>query len=207
MSGVFKMLGKSRLAEATILAPPKTSSERESSGFPLARGQGWAILNFAHGYEASGHPRYLDAARRAADWYVEHAPPGCVPRYDYDDPERESLPFDSCAASIATANLLRLARWLPERANLYRWVARETLKALIFNFLTPGGILLHGTWGRMRHVESGKPRLGRFPQEDVMPYGNYWIAECLFRELSDDWSVLALNGNDSSLHLERAQAS
>jgi unsaturated chondroitin disaccharide hydrolase len=27
-----------------------------------------------------------------------------------------------------------------------------------------------------------------------MPYGNYWIAECLFRELSDDWSVLSLNG-------------
>jgi unsaturated chondroitin disaccharide hydrolase len=160
-----------------------------------ARGQGWAILNFAHGYEASGNPRYLDAARRAADWYVEHTPPGWVPHYDYDDPERESLPFDSCAAGIATANLLRLARWLPERADRYRWIARETLKALISNFLTPGGVLLHGTWGRMRHVESGKPRLGRFPQEDVMPYGNYWIAECLFRELSDDWSVLALNEN------------
>jgi len=22
-----------------------------------------------------------------------------------------------------------------------------------------------------------------------MPYGNYWIAECLYREMSDDWSV------------------
>ena len=54
--------------------------------------------------------------------------------------------------------------------------------------------MLHGTWGRMRHVEAGKPRLGRFPQEDVMPYGNYWIAECLYRELSTDWSVLALDG-------------
>ena len=27
-----------------------------------------------------------------------------------------------------------------------------------------------------------------------MPYGNYWIAECLYREMSDDWSVLSLNG-------------
>ena len=50
-------------------------------------------------------------------------------------------------------------------------------------------------WGRMRHVEPGKPRLGRFPQEDVMPYGKYWIAECLFRELSPNWSVLALDGS------------
>ncbi|WP_428679352.1 hypothetical protein [Reyranella sp.] len=158
-----------------------------------ARGQGWAMLDFAHGYEASGKPAYLDAARRAADWYVANVPPEWVPRYDFQDPERESLPYCSCTAAIATAQLMRLACWLPDRADRYRHVARETMKALIANFLSPGGVLLHGSWGRMRHIEPGHPRLGRFPQEDVMPYGNYWIAECLFRELSEDWSILALN--------------
>jgi unsaturated chondroitin disaccharide hydrolase len=158
-----------------------------------ARGQAWAMLGFAHAYEASGTSRYLDAARLAADWYVAHAPQGWVPRYDYDDPDRATLPYDSCAACIATAVLMRLARWLPERADRYQTVARETLRALVADFLTVGGVVLHGSWGRMRHVEPGKPRLGRFPQEDVMPYGNYWIAECLFRALSDDWSVLSLN--------------
>jgi unsaturated chondroitin disaccharide hydrolase len=157
-----------------------------------ARGQSWAMLGYAHGYEASGRQVYLDAARRAADWYVDHVPPGWVPRYDYHDPDRDSLPYCSCTAAIATAQLMRLARWLPDRAERYRHVARETLKALLANFLTPGGVLLHGSWGRMRHIEAGKPRLGRFPQEDVMPYGNYWIAECLFRATTDDWSVLAL---------------
>lgn len=160
-----------------------------------ARGQAWAMLGYTHGYEASGRPHYLDAARRAADWYVDHAPPGFVPRYDYDDPDRETLPYDSCAACIATAQLLRLARFLPDRAERYRRVARETLAALLADFLTPGGVVLHGSWGRMRHVEPGKPRLGRFPQEDVMPYGNYWIAECLYRAMTDDWSVLALTDN------------
>jgi unsaturated chondroitin disaccharide hydrolase len=160
-----------------------------------ARGQAWAMLGFAHAYEASGKSRYLNAAQSAADWYVAHAPQGWVPRYDYDDPDRATLPYDSCAACIATAVLMRLARWLPDRAERYRTVARETLKVLVTNFLTVGGVVLHGSWGRMRHVETGKPRLGRFPQEDVMPYGNYWIAECLFRALSDDWSVLSLNSN------------
>jgi unsaturated chondroitin disaccharide hydrolase len=160
-----------------------------------ARGQGWAMLGYAHGYEASGNPAYLDAARRAADWYVEHVPPGWVPRYDFHDPDRESLPYCSCTAAIATAQLMRLAQWLPDRAERYRTVAHETLRALLANFLTPGGVVLHGSWGRMRHIEPGKPRLGRFPQEDVMPYGNYWIAECLYRELSTDWSVLALSEN------------
>ena len=159
-----------------------------------ARGQAWAMLGYAHAYEASGEPRYLGAARSAADWYVDHVPEGWIPRYDYNDPDREKLPYDSCAACIATAVLMRLARWLPERAEIYRKVARETLKAIVSDFLTTGGVVLHGTWGRMRHIEAGKPRLGRFPQEDIMPYGNYWIAECLFRATSDDWSVLSLNG-------------
>jgi unsaturated chondroitin disaccharide hydrolase len=159
-----------------------------------ARGQGWAMLGFAHAYEASRAARYLDAARRAADWYIAHVPEGWVPRYDYNDPDRATLPYDSCAACIATAVLLRLARWLPDRAERYRSVARTTLQVLIADFLTPGGVVLHGSWGRMRHVEPGKPRLGRFPQEDIMPYGNYWIAECLYREMSADWSVLSLAG-------------
>lgn len=166
-----------------------------NNGSVWARGQAWAMLGFAHAYEAGGERRYLDAARRAADWYVDNAPPGWVPRYDYNDPDRETLPYDSCAACIATANLMRLARWLPDRAERYRTVARQTLDALIANFLSVGGVVLHGSWGRMRHIEAGKPRLGRFPQEDIMPYGNYWIAECLFRELSDDWSALSLNAN------------
>jgi unsaturated chondroitin disaccharide hydrolase len=170
-----------------------------SDGSIWARGQAWAMLGFAHAYEAGGEPRYLDAARSAADWYVDHAPPGWVPRYDYDDPDRAMLPYDSCAACIATAVLMRLARWLPERADAYRRVARATLQALIGDFLTVGGVVLHGSWGRMRHLEPGKPRLGRFPQEDVMPYGNYWIAECVYRALSDDWSVLSLNGSEGLL--------
>lgn len=157
-----------------------------------ARGQAWAMLDFAHGYEASGNPVYLDAATRAADWYVDNAPPGFVPRYDYHDPERETQPYDSCAACIAVAQLLRLARWLPDRAERYETLARRTIDALMTNFLTDGGVVLHASWGRMRHAEQGKPKLGRFPQEDVMPYGNYWIAECLYRELNEDWSVLSL---------------
>jgi len=161
-----------------------------------ARGQAWAMLDFTHAYEASRKQEYLDAARSAADWYIANAPQGWVPRYDYHDPDREDLPYDSCAASIATAVLLRLAKWLPaDRAERYRSVARQTLTVLLSNFLTPGGVVLHGSWGRMRHIEKGHPRLGRFPQEDIMPYGNYWISECLYRELVDDWTALSIGMN------------
>lgn len=59
----------------------------------MAREQGWAMLGFAHAYEASGQQNYLDAARRAADWYVENAPEGWVPHYDYSDPVRRRRPW------------------------------------------------------------------------------------------------------------------
>ena len=103
----------------------------------------------------AGTGHYLNAARTAADWYVAHAPQSWVPRYDYNDPDRETLPYDSCAACIATAVLLRLARWLPDRAERYRDVARETSRR---SFPTPdvGGVVLHGSWGRMRHIEAGQ---------------------------------------------------
>src|SRR5882762_11686 len=100
-----------------------------SNSSTWARGQAWAMLGFAHAYEASRKSRYLNAARLAADWYVDHVPRDWVPRYDYNDPDRETLPYDSCAACIATAVLIRLAQWLPDRAERYQGVARETLKA------------------------------------------------------------------------------
>jgi hypothetical protein len=44
-----------------------------------------------------------------------------------------------------------------------------------------------------RNGDPGIPgRRLRFPQEDVMPYGNYFTTELLYRELTDDWSAFAL---------------
>ncbi len=60
---------------------------------------------------------------------------------------------------------MRLARWLPDRAERYRSVARETLKALLSNFLTPGGVVLHGSWGRMRHIEPASRASAAFPRK------------------------------------------
>lgn len=162
-----------------------------------ARAQGWGIHNCTNAWEATRDPAFLDAATRMIDWYLAHVPEDRVPFYDFQDPDIPNVPRDSCTATLVTNAMIRLARWRPELASRYRPAIEATLTELLSSYLTAGGILLHGSWGRKRAKEiPGKPgailKLGRYPQEDIMPYGNYWIAECVFRERAADWSVLSL---------------
>jgi unsaturated chondroitin disaccharide hydrolase len=62
----------------------------------------------------------------------------------------------------------RLARWPPDRAERYRSVG-QTLTALLSNFPTPGGGVLHGSWGRMRHMEKDNPLSTGSPRKTPCP--------------------------------------
>ena len=155
-----------------------------------SRGQSWAMHNFTSAYEATGRADYREAAVRTCNWWVAHTPKDYVPHYDFDDPERGSKPKDSCAAAIATLALIRLSRAIPELAATYRPVIEGTIRELDRNYLTVGGLLLHGSWGNAAG-RWGRPL--RFPQEDIMPYANYYFVEALFRCLTEDWRFLRLN--------------
>lgn len=161
-----------------------------------ARGQAWAIHGHVNAYEASGEDRFLDVARRAGRWFVEHLPEDHVPFYDGGDPDVPHVPRDSCAAAIACCALMRLARLDPTSAAWADPAADAILDALLHDHLSPGGVLLHSSWGRLPDDKAGAG-FSRFPQEDVMPYGNYWIVEALWRRLHEDWSLLALDRRSS----------
>src|SRR5207302_166516 len=51
-----------------------------------ARGLAWALYGFTAVYRLSGEPEFLDTARRCADYFIQHAPPGLVPLWDFDVP-------------------------------------------------------------------------------------------------------------------------
>ncbi len=154
-----------------------------------ARGQSWGMHNYTAAYESTGQQRFLDAAIRASDWWVKNVPSEWVPPYDFTDPARASLPKDSCAAAIAANSLIRLAEIRPELASRYRPVAEGTMIELAKNYLSEGGILLHGSIG---NVKSQGTMGARFPQEDVIPFGNYYFVEALCRELSPGCNLLKL---------------
>ncbi|MCG3770837.1 MAG: Unsaturated chondroitin disaccharide hydrolase [Nitrosomonadaceae bacterium] len=154
------------------------------------RGQAWAIHSFTSAYEAYRVEKYLDTALGLVQWFLMKLGNDLVPPYDFDDPDNANGPRDSCTAAIVANALLRLAVLHPPSRAEFRHQASRILAELVTNYLTSGGVLLHGSWGRAKR----RFNLGRFPQEDVMPYGNYWIAEALFRWQCEDWAILSLGG-------------
>lgn len=76
-----------------------------------SRGQAWAIYGFALAYAWTGASRFLEAAARAAEYWVWSAPADRIPLWDFDAADG---PLDSSAAAIAASGLLELARLWPQ---------------------------------------------------------------------------------------------
>lgn len=161
-----------------------------SASSTWARGQAWAIHNYTNAFEATGDEMFRDAAERAARWYVDNLPDRGIPYYDFFDPEIPNVPLDSCTAVITINALLKLSRLVPATAGWAEPAAERSLEACLRDCLSPGGVLLHGSWGRLP-ADKATGGISRFPMEDVMPYGNYWIVEALWRRVRDDWSLLS----------------
>ncbi len=141
-----------------------------------ARGQAWALSGFAAAYGYTGDERFLDVARRCADYYVDRTPPHGVPPNDWDEP-RPELPCESSAAAIAADGMLELAGLVeePEAAERYRRYAERILRTLTGpEFLadtTPGweGILKHGIY----HLRKG---LG---VDESVIWGDYFFVKAV----------------------------
>lgn len=140
-----------------------------------ARGQAWAIYGFGTAHRSSGEPQLLDAARRAADFYIERTPAHGIPPNDWHDPDGE-LAREASAAAIAAAGMLHLAELVPaevaDRYRAYALVILESLRSTEYIAAdTPGyeGVLRHATY----HF---RDRLG--VDESVM-WGDYYFVEAL----------------------------
>jgi unsaturated chondroitin disaccharide hydrolase len=150
-----------------------------------ARGQGWALYGFGAAYSFTGDGRYLEAAQRCADFYIERTPEHGVPPNDWEEPN-PPRPYESSAAAIVASGLLRLADLTvdPVQTEHYRGFAGNILSNLCTSeFLaieTPAweGILKHGSYHE---------RKGLGVDESVM-WGEYFFVEALDRFLGEPGS-------------------
>lgn len=141
-----------------------------------ARGQAWAIYGFTTAHRHSGAADLLDAARRAANFYIEQTPTDGVPPNDWSA-AAWSLPQEASAAAIAAAGMLHLADALDgeaERGRYQGYALRilETLRSTEYiaaDCRGYEGILRHAIY----HFRNG---LGI--DESVM-WGDYYFVEAL----------------------------
>ena len=81
-----------------------------------SRGQAWAIYGYTRMYENTGDEKYLNAAKKCADNFIEKCG-GKTPAWDFCAPidEEEGFISDTSAGACAASGIITMAKYLPDR--------------------------------------------------------------------------------------------
>ncbi|MBN9297775.1 MAG: glycoside hydrolase family 88 protein [Filimonas sp.] len=157
-----------------------------------ARGQAWGIYGFTMVYRETGDVRFLQTAKKMADFYMHQAtlPADKVPYWDFNvnqagyTPQWNNkqsplnyIPRDASAAAIVSSALLELSNDLGTEGKSYADFAEQTIKSLSSpEYLAKPGdngyFLLKHSVGSIPHgVEIDVP----------LVYADYYYLEALLR--------------------------
>ena len=160
-----------------------------------SRGQSWAIYGYTMMYRNTGYRRYLDFARKLADYAMDHPnmPADGIPYWDYGAPGEER---DSSAGSVMASALLELSRYLDAsgRARYRAFAVRQLLSLSSDDYFSSGDeighfLLKHGTGNKPGFIRDGSG--GEL--DTPLDYGDYYFLEALlrFRAICDEEAALA----------------
>jgi unsaturated chondroitin disaccharide hydrolase len=142
-----------------------------------ARGQAWAVYGFTMAYRYTRDVRFLDGARRTADYFLRRLPPDQVPYWDFDVPDKAIAPRDTSASAVTASALLELSSYETDPAAKQHDIdaARGLLTALSSPTYAPrnkrfAAMLQHGT----QHLPHGQADSG-------LMFGDYYFVEALAR--------------------------
>ncbi len=80
-----------------------------AQGSSWTRGQGWALYGFFLSYKHTGKPRYLEASKKVADYFIKNIPASGLIPVDFKQPKTPAYE-DSTAAAIASCGLIELSK-------------------------------------------------------------------------------------------------
>jgi unsaturated chondroitin disaccharide hydrolase len=163
-----------------------------------ARGHSWATHAFPLLYRHTGDGRFLDTAKKVADFYINNAPADSVPYWYYpSNIVNSNLLRDSSAGAVTLSGLLDLSQQVTNDADGAKyWLAAHRLFASLSstNYLAVGttnAILLHGN-----PVDANT--------DTSLIYGDYYFIESLerFNDLFNQTSLTYIpaanfTGNDT----------
>lgn len=160
-SSTFHVVKYSRTTGAVISRETRQGYANSSC---WARGQGWAIHGFTIAHRFTSDTGLLNAARKAADYFIYHLPADRIPYWDYQAPgiPSDTVPRDASAAAIVASGLLELSTFVgPADSVRYRDSAISILRGLwttkYRGLATQASILNHctGDWPRNTEVDVG----------------------------------------------------
>ena len=147
-----------------------------ASGSSWSRGQAWAVYGFALTALHTKKQEYLDAAKRAAHYFIANVcRTGYVARVDFRSPE-EKVYWDTTASACAACGLLQIAEMVPELEKpMYRDSATAMLQAIDEKYCDydpeTDGIVQYGTVAYEREGMVHVPII----------YGDYFYVEGILR--------------------------
>lgn len=154
-----------------------------------SRGQAWAIYGFTMAFRETGKTEYLNAARRAANFYLNHKdlPQDLIPYWDMNvtDPNfkpvwknignHDLLKKDVSAASIIASALMELNQFDIAESKEYKRAAEKMLKNLFKYYKNDSS----------KHSFILDHSVGSFPNNEEIDvplvYADYYFLEALLR--------------------------
>ena len=105
-----------------------------AAGSSWSRGQAWALYGLTIAYIRLGEQKYLDAAKRVANYFIANCCDDWLPRVDFRAPSEPVL-YDATAGAIASCAFIELGKLLPENeGGMYMNAAVNILKAMDAKF-------------------------------------------------------------------------
>lgn len=143
-----------------------------------ARGQAWALYGFTMSYRFTRDPRFLETARKAADYFLDHLPPDHVPYWDFNAPDIPDEPRDASAGAVAASGLLELCGYIDDAPARERYFQAGI--AILESLSAPPYLMAKSSVpGILQHSVGNKPGGG---EVDVsLIYGDYYYIESLLR--------------------------
>lgn len=171
----------------------KETHQGFSDNSTWSRGQAWGIYGFTMVYRETRDPAFLEAARKMADFFLDHpnlpedkipywdfnvGQPGYSPTWKYDPARYPQVPRDVSAAAIVASALMELSYYVDAKtARKYLKAAKEMLTSMT----SPDYLAEEGSNGGfiLQHASGGVP--GNHEVDVPLSYADYYFIEALMR--------------------------
>ncbi|WP_288425775.1 glycoside hydrolase family 88 protein [uncultured Spirosoma sp.] len=163
--------------DGTVAAKKTAQGAADNSAW--ARGQAWGLYGYTVMYRETKDKKYLEQARKIADFYLSHPnlPADKIPYWDFNAPSIPNEERDASAGAIAASALLELSTYGGPSAKTYYQQAERMLQSLSSPAYKakPGGdnhfILVHSVGNKPGKSEIDTPII----------YADYYYLEALLR--------------------------